>query len=221
MTLQLKHKVLIAAVALVAIVALLFLFLRPNASGDQLNNLPLAQMTNADSKKPPAEANNTPHSGGHMQATEQKNESAANNDAKGHHQQDKQPNHNEQPRVKYAEVAKEFGGPKREPNDPLAIGRPDAPVVLLDFSDYRCPFCGLFHRETFGTLVKEYVNTGKMRIEWRDLVVNGKESENAAVAARAAGEQGNSGSTIMRSFSAEPEDTNPFPSTHYLKSRVR
>lgn len=196
MTLQLKHKALIAAVAVVAVIALLVLFLRPNSSGDQLNNLPLAQMTNADSKASSATANNTTE--GHMHAMEQKNESAAKGSAEKaekkddnpHHKQDTQQKQNEEPTVKYAEVAKEFGGPKRDPNDPLAIGRVDAPIVLLDFSDYRCPFCGLFHKETFGPLVKEYVDTGKMRVEWRDLVVNGKESEDAAVAARAAGEQG-------------------------------
>lgn len=79
---------------------------------------------------------------------------------------------------------------RRVPGDPTALGDPRAPVVLVEYSDLRCPFCGIYARETLPILVKEYVATGKLRVEWRDFPVFGQESIDAAVADRAAGEQG-------------------------------
>lgn len=79
---------------------------------------------------------------------------------------------------------------RRQANDPLALGAVDAPVVMIEYSDYRCPFCGVYARKTQSELIKKYVDTGQLRIEWRDLPVLGEASVNGAVAARAAAEQG-------------------------------
>jgi protein-disulfide isomerase len=79
---------------------------------------------------------------------------------------------------------------RRIAGDPTAIGSADAPVVLVEYADYRCPFCGLFSRDTLPPLVAKYVERGDLRVEWRDLPVFGAESSAAAVAGRAAGEQG-------------------------------
>ena len=79
---------------------------------------------------------------------------------------------------------------RRTPGDPTSLGDPQAPVVLVEYSDLRCPFCGIYARDTLPVLVNEYVTTGKLRVEWRDFPVFGQESIDAAVADRAAGEQG-------------------------------
>ncbi|GAB49881.1 DsbA family protein [Mobilicoccus pelagius] len=78
---------------------------------------------------------------------------------------------------------------RREKDDPLALGRVDAPVVLVEFSDWRCPFCGLWARNTRPALQK-YVDDGTLRIEYRDLPIFGEESQLAARAGRAAAKQG-------------------------------
>jgi len=78
---------------------------------------------------------------------------------------------------------------RRIPGDPLAMGSVDAPVVMVEYSDYRCPFCGVFARDSMPELVKEYVDAGQLRIEWRDLALFGEQSVRAAVAGRAAGAQ--------------------------------
>ncbi|MHB1171365.1 MAG: DsbA family protein [Lacisediminihabitans sp.] len=70
------------------------------------------------------------------------------------------------------------------------MGALNAPVVLVEYADYRCPFCGIFARDTMPKLVDEYVKSGNLRIEWRDFPIYGQESIDAAIAARAAGEQG-------------------------------
>jgi protein-disulfide isomerase len=79
---------------------------------------------------------------------------------------------------------------RRRPGDPTALGRVDAPVVMIAYSDFQCPFCGQFARDTEPVLVRKYVDTGVLRIEWRDFPYLGPESKVAAHAARAAAEQG-------------------------------
>lgn len=79
---------------------------------------------------------------------------------------------------------------RRDPTDPMAIGAIDAPVVLTEWTDMRCPFCAAFHRDTLPTIVQEYVDKGLVRIEVNDVAFFGEQSEEAAVAARAAANQG-------------------------------
>ncbi len=79
---------------------------------------------------------------------------------------------------------------RRTPNDPLALGKPEAPVVILEYADFQCPFCGRHARETEPKLIKDYVDKGLVRIEWRDLPYLGAESNDAAAAGRAAAAQG-------------------------------
>ncbi|RSS98849.1 disulfide bond formation protein DsbA [Streptomyces sp. WAC07149] len=78
---------------------------------------------------------------------------------------------------------------RREPGDKLAVGRADAPVVLVEYSDFKCGYCGKFARDTEPELVKRYVEDGTLRIEWRNFPIFGAESEAAAKAAWAAGQQ--------------------------------
>lgn len=79
---------------------------------------------------------------------------------------------------------------RRDAADPFAIGPVDAPVVMVVFSDYRCPFCARYSRVTEAELVEKYVSEGQLRIEWRDFPVFGDASMLAARAGRAAAAQG-------------------------------
>ena len=79
---------------------------------------------------------------------------------------------------------------RRDPKDPMALGDVDAPVVMVNYSEFQCPFCGKFARDTEPELVKKYVEDGTLRIEWRDFPYLGPESTTAAKAGRAAGAQG-------------------------------
>lgn len=78
---------------------------------------------------------------------------------------------------------------RRDSGDALAVGRADAPVVMIEYSDFQCPFCGRFARETEPGLIRSYVDKGVLRIEWRNFPVFGEESEQAARAGWAAGQQ--------------------------------
>ncbi|MFJ6747397.1 MULTISPECIES: DsbA family protein [unclassified Streptomyces] len=79
---------------------------------------------------------------------------------------------------------------RRKDGDPLAIGKKDAPVVLVEYADYQCSFCGRFTRETQPALIKKYVDAGTLRIEFRNFTLYGADSERAARASWAAGQQG-------------------------------
>ncbi|MFF0745610.1 DsbA family protein [Streptomyces sp. NPDC004111] len=79
---------------------------------------------------------------------------------------------------------------RRTEGDKLAQGRADAPVVMVEYADFKCGFCGKFARDTEPNLVKKYVENGTLRIEWRNFPIFGEESEAAARASWAAGQQG-------------------------------
>ena len=70
------------------------------------------------------------------------------------------------------------------------MGRDDAPITLVEFTDYQCPFCRKYHTETFTELKKNYIDTGKVRFVSRDLPLSfHSNAEKAAEAAWCAGEQ--------------------------------
>lgn len=79
---------------------------------------------------------------------------------------------------------------RRKADDPTALGKTDAPVVMIAYSDFQCPYCGKFARSTEKELIAKCVKSGVLRIEWRDFPYLGPESVTAAHAARAAAAQG-------------------------------
>ena len=71
------------------------------------------------------------------------------------------------------------------------LGSKKAPVTVVEFTDYQCPFCQRFHVTTFPELKKNYIDTGKVRFYSRDLPLDfHANAMQAAQAARCAAEQG-------------------------------
>ena len=71
------------------------------------------------------------------------------------------------------------------------LGSKDAPITVVEFTDYQCPFCQRFHLATFGELKKNYIDTGKVRFYSRDMPLDFHPNAlRAAQAARCGGEQG-------------------------------
>ena len=71
-------------------------------------------------------------------------------------------------------------------------GRADAPLVILEFSDFECPFCGRYSRGVYHQIQKEYVDTGKVRYVFRHTPIERihKQAMKAAEAAQCALAQG-------------------------------
>lgn len=71
------------------------------------------------------------------------------------------------------------------------MGKDDAPITMVEFADFQCPFCRKFHSEAFAELKKNYIDTGKVRFVSRDLPLDFHAySMKAAEASRCAGDQG-------------------------------
>ena len=75
------------------------------------------------------------------------------------------------------------------PQDGTVLGRPDAAVTLVEFADFQCPFCGVFARDALPEIIRKYVRTGRVRVEYGALAFIGQDSVEAREFALAAGEQ--------------------------------
>lgn len=49
------------------------------------------------------------------------------------------------------------------------MGDPNAPVHIIEYGDFQCPYCLKFWRETEPQLIEEYVNTGRVYFEYRSM----------------------------------------------------
>lgn len=76
-------------------------------------------------------------------------------------------------------------------DDPV-LGDKNAPVTLVEFSDYECPFCKRHFDQTFPDLKKDYIDTGKVKLVYRDFPLSFHDpmATTEAIAANCAREQG-------------------------------
>ena len=73
-----------------------------------------------------------------------------------------------------------------------ALGDPNAPVTMIEFSDYGCPFCRRYVSTTYPELKQQYIDTGKVYYVFKDYPIKQlhPQAEIASQAAECAGEQG-------------------------------
>ena len=75
--------------------------------------------------------------------------------------------------------------------DAASLGSVNAPLIMIEFSDYQCPFCRRHHETTFEELRKKYVATGQLRYVSIDFPLDMHENAvKASFAAHCAAEQG-------------------------------
>ncbi|MEK7146636.1 MAG: DsbA family protein [Patescibacteria group bacterium] len=73
--------------------------------------------------------------------------------------------------------------------DDVILGSKDAPITIVEFGDYQCPFCARFFSEAEPQIRKEYIETGKAKMVYKDFAFLGPESQAAAQAAECAKDQ--------------------------------
>ncbi len=78
---------------------------------------------------------------------------------------------------------------KVSPTDPI-LGNSAAPVTIVEFGDFQCPTCGSWFGTQGSLIVQNFVNTGQVKLVWKDFDYYGPDSTLASKAARAAEEQG-------------------------------
>lgn len=86
------------------------------------------------------------------------------------------------------EATQKITGPQID--DDVILGDPQAAVTIFIFSDYQCPYCGKFFKESELLIRKNYVETGKLKMVYKDLAFLGPESIAASQAAECARDQG-------------------------------
>ena len=74
-------------------------------------------------------------------------------------------------------------------NSSPILGDSNAPLTLIEFGDYQCTFCNKFFHETIESILTNYVETGKVKILFKDFIVVGQDSMHAANAAHCANDQ--------------------------------
>lgn len=89
-----------------------------------------------------------------------------------------------------SETAQRIDVERHDANDPTAVGALDAPVVMVTYSDYQCGYCAKWANEALPSLLTSYVESGQLRIEYRDIMFFGENSRQSAELAVAAGKQG-------------------------------
>lgn len=76
-------------------------------------------------------------------------------------------------------------------DDDAVLGNPDAPVTIVEFSDFECPFCARFVSQTLPKLKEKYIDTGKVKLIYRDFPLSfHPDAQKAAEAAESARELG-------------------------------
>ena len=76
-------------------------------------------------------------------------------------------------------------------NGSPVIGSPFAPITIIEWGDYQCTFCYRFHQTSLDYILNEYVETGKVKLVFKDFPLNGPDSVLAAEATYCADDQGN------------------------------
>ena len=76
-------------------------------------------------------------------------------------------------------------------DDPVK-GDPNAPLTIIEFSDFQCPFCSRFYSQTLPLLEENYIDTGKVKLVFKDLPLDNlhANARTAHIAAECADEQG-------------------------------
>ncbi|MDF1748378.1 MAG: DsbA family protein [Alphaproteobacteria bacterium] len=76
------------------------------------------------------------------------------------------------PLISEAQAAESPKAENQELITPRILGNPDAPVTIIEYASLTCPHCAEFHRETFPELKTTYIDTGKVKLEYRDYPLN-------------------------------------------------
>jgi protein-disulfide isomerase len=106
------------------------------------------------------------------------------------------------------------------PQNGIALGNPNAPVTLQYYGDLECPFCKEFTLSALPTVIKKYVRTGKVKIEYRSMQTATRERETfqtQQVAALAAGKQNLMWNFLELFYHEQGEEGSGYVTESYLQ----
>ena len=101
------------------------------------------------------------------------------------------------------------------------LGDPKAPLTVTEYVDLQCPVCAAASRESLPALVRDYVRTGKVKLEARTLHFIGPDSERAALVAAGAERQGRLWPFLEAFYAAQGQENSGYVTDDFLRSVAR
>lgn len=100
-------------------------------------------------------------------------------------------------------------GPLALTSSDVIMGKADAPVTVIEYGDYQCPFCELFYAQVQPT-IEQYAQQGKVKFVFRDFPFLGQESLDAGAAAECAKDSGKFWEYHDALYAAKTEDAQKY-----------
>ena len=98
------------------------------------------------------------------------------------------------------------------------LGDPDAPLTVTEFVDLQCPVCAEASKTTLPALIRDYVRTGKVKLQARTLSFIGPDSVRAARVAAAAEQQGRLWPFLEAFYAAQGRENSGYVTDDFLRS---
>ncbi len=98
------------------------------------------------------------------------------------------------------------------------LGDPKAPLTVTEYVDLQCPVCAAASRQTLPALVRDYVRTGKVKLEARTLHFIGPDSVRAARVAAGAEQQGRLWPFLEAFYAAQGQENSGYVTDDFLRS---
>jgi protein-disulfide isomerase len=103
------------------------------------------------------------------------------------------------------------------PQHGTLLGSPRAPLTLTEFGDLQCPFCGHYARDVLPTIVRRYVRTGKVRLDFKILTFIGPDSDKAGRMTAAAADQNKLWNFIELFYRNQGEENSGYVTDGFLR----
>jgi protein-disulfide isomerase len=111
-------------------------------------------------------------------------------------------------------IAQQLGG---IPQNGITLGKPDAPITIVEYGDLQCPICADFSNTVLPSVVDTYVRTGKARLQFRNISFIGADSPRLAQMAAAAGQQNKLFDFIELVYANQGQENSGYATDAYLK----
>ena len=103
------------------------------------------------------------------------------------------------------------------PQHGLVLGRPDAPLRMVEFADLQCPYCDEYALQALPTLVRDYVRTGELSLRFENLSFIGPDSVAAGRAAAAAARQNRLWNFVDLMYLNQGQENTGYVTAGYLR----
>ena len=103
------------------------------------------------------------------------------------------------------------------PQSNTVLGEKSAPVTITEFGDLQCPICRQFGNTVFPELVSQYVKPGTAKYDFKQWVIIGPQSNNAAAAAYAAGEQNKYWDYVLTFYDQQQAENSGYVTDDFLE----